>query len=124
MITVTQQGRFVRIMLVVSLLVLSSMCFLGQPESALAQSPWTSVALANALEAMRAQHQKPQTDAKGQNKSGGTDSSEIQIAGQGTQNQIAKWTDNAGTLDNSVITELSGNTALGTPRPTTHAAFG
>jgi len=40
------------------------------------------------------------------------------VAGTGTQNQIAKWTDNSGTLGNSVITETAGgNVGLGTASP-------
>ncbi|HYR75665.1 MAG TPA: hypothetical protein VEM96_07455 [Pyrinomonadaceae bacterium] len=39
-------------------------------------------------------------------------------SGTGTQDHIAKWTDNAGTLGDSVITESAGNIGLGTPTPT------
>jgi hypothetical protein len=37
--------------------------------------------------------------------------------GTGTQNKIAKWTDNAGTLGDSVVTEASGNIGIGTSSP-------
>jgi hypothetical protein len=37
--------------------------------------------------------------------------------GTGTQNKLAKWTDNAGTLGDSVVTEASGNIGIGTPSP-------
>jgi endosialidase-like protein len=37
--------------------------------------------------------------------------------GTGTQNQVAKWTDNAGTLGDAVITETSGNVGIGTASP-------
>jgi hypothetical protein len=38
-------------------------------------------------------------------------------AGAGTQGQLAKWTDNAGTLGDSVVTELNGNIGVGTTAP-------
>jgi len=37
--------------------------------------------------------------------------------GSGTQNQIAKWIDNAGTLGDSGITETGGNVGIGTTTP-------
>jgi hypothetical protein len=37
--------------------------------------------------------------------------------GTGTQNRIAKWTDNAGTLGDSSITEVGGNVGINTPTP-------
>jgi hypothetical protein len=37
--------------------------------------------------------------------------------GSGTQDKIAKWTDNAGTLGDSAITETSGNVGIGTASP-------
>jgi hypothetical protein len=37
--------------------------------------------------------------------------------GSGTQGQIAKWIDNAGTLGDSVITESGGNVGIGTTTP-------
>ena len=40
------------------------------------------------------------------------------ISGSGTQDRIAKWTDNSGTLGDSTITETSGNVGIGTPTPT------
>ena len=40
------------------------------------------------------------------------------LTGTGTQNRLAKWTDNAGTLGDSVITESSGNIGIGTTSPT------
>ena len=39
-------------------------------------------------------------------------------SGTGTQDRIAKWTDNAGALGDSVITESAGNIGIGTPTPT------
>jgi hypothetical protein len=39
------------------------------------------------------------------------------VAGTGTQNKIAKWTDNAGTLGDSVVTELNSNIGIGTTSP-------
>lgn len=39
------------------------------------------------------------------------------IAGTGTQNKLAKWLDNSGTLGDSVVTEASGNIGIGTPSP-------
>ncbi len=39
------------------------------------------------------------------------------IAGTGTQNQVAKWTDNAGTLGDSAITETGGKIGIGTSNP-------
>src|SRR5688572_2539058 len=38
--------------------------------------------------------------------------------GTGTQDRIAKWVDNAGTLGDSVITESAGNIGIGTATPT------
>jgi Chaperone of endosialidase/YadA head domain repeat (2 copies) len=38
-------------------------------------------------------------------------------AGSGTANKIAKWTDNAGTLGDSSVTELNGNVGIGTTTP-------
>jgi hypothetical protein len=37
--------------------------------------------------------------------------------GTGTQNKLAKWTDGAGTLGDSVVTEASGNIGIGTSSP-------
>src|SRR5207237_628257 len=39
------------------------------------------------------------------------------VAGSGTQNKVAKWTDNSGTLGDSVMTESSGNIGIGTTSP-------
>lgn len=39
------------------------------------------------------------------------------VAGTGSTNQVAKWTDNAGTLGNSTITEANGNVGIGTSTP-------
>jgi len=39
------------------------------------------------------------------------------IAGSGTQNKLAKWTDNSGTLGDSTVTELNGNLGVGTSSP-------
>jgi hypothetical protein len=39
------------------------------------------------------------------------------IAGTGTQGRLAKWTDNAGTLGDSIITENAGSIGIGTPSP-------
>jgi hypothetical protein len=47
------------------------------------------------------------------------DSVQPLIAGTGTQDRIAKWTDSAGTLGDSVITESAGNIGIGTPTPNT-----
>jgi trimeric autotransporter adhesin len=41
------------------------------------------------------------------------------LAGTGTANKLAKWTDNAGTLGDSWITEQNGNIGIGTSNPTT-----
>ncbi|HVG29549.1 MAG TPA: tail fiber domain-containing protein [Pyrinomonadaceae bacterium] len=38
-------------------------------------------------------------------------------AGTGTSNQVAKWSDNVGTLADSAITELRGNVGIGTTNP-------
>src|SRR5687767_15077529 len=43
---------------------------------------------------------------------------EALVAGTGTQDRIAKWVDNAGTLGDSVIAESSGNVGIGTTAPT------
>ena len=40
------------------------------------------------------------------------------VSGTGTQNQIAKWTDNSGTLGDSGITETATGVGIGTPTPT------
>jgi len=39
------------------------------------------------------------------------------IAGSGTQNKLAKWTDNSGTLGDSAVTESNGNLGIGTSSP-------
>ncbi|MFL6229406.1 MAG: tail fiber domain-containing protein [Pyrinomonadaceae bacterium] len=39
------------------------------------------------------------------------------VAGTGTANQLAKWTDNAGTLGSSTITEANGFVGIGTTSP-------
>jgi hypothetical protein len=41
----------------------------------------------------------------------------VNISGTGTQNKIAKWSDNAGTLGDSTITEVGGNVGIGTNNP-------
>ena len=41
------------------------------------------------------------------------------IAGTGTQNRLAKWIDNLGTLGDSVVTEANGNIGVGNPNPAT-----
>ena len=41
------------------------------------------------------------------------------IAGTGTQNRLAKWIDNAGTLGDSVVTETNGNVGIGNANPAT-----
>jgi hypothetical protein len=116
--TVTQQGRLQRITLVVSLLVLASVGFLGQPKLALAQSAWSSGSIANAVGAMRANQSPSRSDSKGQNRSGTKGGFEIQVSGQGTTGKIAKWTDNNGTLGDSVLTESSsGKVGIGTASP-------
>ena len=38
-------------------------------------------------------------------------------SGSGTQNNLAKWMDNSGTLGDSVVTESSGNVGIGTTAP-------
>ncbi|MFN2598510.1 MAG: hypothetical protein ABR563_15165, partial [Pyrinomonadaceae bacterium] len=38
-------------------------------------------------------------------------------SGAGTQNQLAKWTDNSGALGDSALTELSGRVGIGTANP-------
>src|SRR6266581_5189931 len=38
-------------------------------------------------------------------------------SGSGTQNKVAKWTDDSGTLGDSIITESSGNIGIGTTTP-------
>jgi hypothetical protein len=40
------------------------------------------------------------------------------VAGSGTQNQVVKWTDNAGTLGDSAITEVGGRVGIGVTNPT------
>ena len=40
------------------------------------------------------------------------------LTGTGTQDRLAKWTDNAGTLGDSVIAESAGNIGIGTTSPT------
>jgi hypothetical protein len=48
----------------------------------------------------------------------GADGATSNASGTGTANQLAKWTDNAGTLGNSAISEVNGNVGIGTPNPT------
>jgi trimeric autotransporter adhesin len=45
------------------------------------------------------------------------DSPTANASGIGTTNQLARWTDNAGTLGDSVITETSGRIGIGTNTP-------
>ena len=45
-------------------------------------------------------------------------SEEALVSGTGTQDRIAKWVDNAGTLGNSVIAESAGKIGIGTTTPT------
>ena len=40
------------------------------------------------------------------------------LTGTGNQDRLAKWTDNAGTLGDSVVAESSGNIGIGTTSPT------
>ncbi len=49
-----------------------------------------------------------------------TDTMDFQplIAGTGSQDRIAKWTDSGGTLGDSVMTESAGNIGIGTPTAT------
>jgi len=46
-----------------------------------------------------------------------TDSPQPLASGTGTQNRIAKWIDNLGTLGDSAVTEVSGNVGIGTANP-------
>jgi hypothetical protein len=46
-----------------------------------------------------------------------TDNTQPLVSGTGTANQLPKWTDNAGTLSDSVVTEVSGNVGIGTTNP-------
>jgi hypothetical protein len=39
------------------------------------------------------------------------------VSGTGTQNRVAKWTDNAGTLGDSSLTDTGGNVGLGVTNP-------
>jgi len=45
------------------------------------------------------------------------DSGELLLTGSGTQDRIAKWLDNSGTLGDSAITETGGNVGIGTTVP-------
>lgn len=53
-----------------------------------------------------------QVDAKSSSATTGAPNPEPNIAGTGTTNKIAKWTDNAGTLGNSIISETSGRIGI------------
>lgn len=91
---------------------------LSHADKTLAQSAWTSSPLTNAFGANWANQSKSPSDAKGQKQGGGKASFETQAAGSGTNGRIAKWTDDVGTLGNSVITEASnGNVGIGTTNP-------
>ncbi|HEY8185958.1 MAG TPA: tail fiber domain-containing protein [Pyrinomonadaceae bacterium] len=46
------------------------------------------------------------------------------VAGAGTTNQVAKWTDNAGTLGDSTITEVGGRVGIGVTNPTYRLVVG
>ncbi len=46
------------------------------------------------------------------------------VAGTGTTNQVTKWTDNAGTLGDSTITEVSGRVGIGVASPTYRLVVG
>jgi hypothetical protein len=41
------------------------------------------------------------------------------VTGTGTQNRVAKWTDNAGTLGDSSLSDVGGLVGIGTPSPLT-----
>jgi hypothetical protein len=45
-------------------------------------------------------------------------------AGSGTQNQVAKWTDNSGSLGDSTITEVGGRVGIGVTSPTYRLVVG
>jgi len=113
----TIQTRYLRHTFWATTLVLISLV-LSHADKTLAQSTWTSSPLPNAFGANWANQSKSQSDAKGQKQGGGKASFETQAAGQGTNGRIAKWTDDVGTLGNSVITEASnGNVGIGTTSP-------
>jgi len=46
------------------------------------------------------------------------------ISGTGTSGNLAKWTDNSGTLGNSVVVEQNNNIGIGTPAPSTPLEIG
>jgi hypothetical protein len=53
----------------------------------------------------------------GKNPSSGQEHFAPQATAAGTQNRLAKWTDNVGTLGDSAIVEVNGNIGIGTTSP-------
>ena len=82
-------------------------------------NPQAQLDVAGTIRAQRFLVAKPNTrtgDIKAQAPDD-VDSAQPLASGSGTQDRIAKWTDNAGTLGDSSITDTGGNVGIGTTTP-------
>ena len=85
--------------------------------------PKATLDVAGTIRAQRflvAKPNQPAGNLKAQASAQATDdanSAQPLASGTGTQDRIAKWTDNAGTLGDSGITEIGGNVGIGTTTP-------
>jgi len=64
------------------------------------------------------------TSTKKSKGSSSSSTSGANVTGTGTTNQVTKWTDNAGTLGDSAITEVSGRVGIGNTSPTATLSLG
>ena len=85
-------------------------------------NPQSTLDVAGTIRAERILIAKPKLDSFSQ--MSGADTAQAEAGGStalatgsGTQDQIAKWIDNAGTLGDSVITETGGNVGIGMTAP-------
>ena len=84
--------------------------------------PKTTLDVAGTIRAQRFLVAKPKpvgagVSAQDSLTSNATEPEESLITGTGTQDRIAKWIDNSGTLGDSAITETGGNVGIGTTAP-------
>ena len=82
--------------------------------------PKAKLDVAGTIRAERVMIARPKSGSAAGDTSLAAETAEIDqplVAGTGTQNNIAKWTDNAGTLGNSSMFDTSGRVGLGTTTP-------
>ena len=101
-----------RLMLGTSLLVLG--CLFWQPVEAMAQSNWPASILIDAAQAVAASSKITHKGNGNQSQTGGKGGVTIQSM---TAGQIPKFTNGSGNLDDSLITESTGNVGIGTTTP-------